>query len=176
MFRRVCPRKASGPDDISGTLLKACYGEMAEAWCPIFQRSLDSHAVTWKDSIIIPVPKKACCKENNDYRPVALTSIVMKCFEKIIVSLLKKDVSGVLDPLQFAYRCNRGTDDAITALKHMLVKHLDHPDAFARLLYVDFSSAFNTIQPHLLVKKLVDLNVHPQIIKWYHSFLSNRKQ
>ena len=98
IFKHVCPRKASGPDGISGTLLKACYEEMAEAWCPIFQKSLDSHAVpsTWKDSIIIPVPKKACCKENNDYRPVALTSIVMKCFEKIFVSLLKNWGAGWL--------------------------------------------------------------------------------
>lgn len=178
MFKQVCPRKAAGPDGISGALLKACSEEMAEVWCPIYQKSLDLNTVplSWKNSIIIPVPKTACCKENNDYRPVALTSIVMKCFEKIIVSLLKYDVSGVFDPFQFAYRCNRGTDDAITALTHIIVKHLDHPQAFARLLFVDFSSAFNTIQPHLLIKKLVDLDVHPQIIKWYHSFLSNRKQ
>ena len=74
LFSDICPRKASGSDGISGRLQKSCSKELAEAWCPIFQKSLDSHVVhsTWKSSIIIPVPKKASCKENYDYRPVAL--------------------------------------------------------------------------------------------------------
>ena len=44
------------------------------------------------------------------------------------------------------------------------------------VLFVDFSSAFNLIQPHILLKKLVQLNVNPFLIRWYYSFLSNRPQ
>ena len=42
--------------------------------------SLDSHTVPeiWKKSVIVPVPKKTCPSENNDYRPVAITSNVVK--------------------------------------------------------------------------------------------------
>lgn len=36
----------------------------------------------WKNSIIVPVPKKACCKESKDYRP---------CFERFIINLLKTE-------------------------------------------------------------------------------------
>ena len=43
----------------------------------------------WKTSEIIPVPKKPQVKELNDLRPVALTSIVTKCLEKIISKELK---------------------------------------------------------------------------------------
>ena len=178
LFSDICPRKASGPDGISGRLLKSCSKELAEAWCPIFQKSLVSHVVpsTWKSSIIIPVPKKASCKENNDYRPVALTSLVMKCFEKIMISFLKTEVGGFLDPFQFAYKCNRSTEDAILAVTHVINKHLEDSSSFARLLFVDFSSAFYTLQPHLLITRLIDFNVHPFIIKWYFSFLTNRSQ
>lgn len=42
--------------------------------------------------------------ENNDYRLVASTSVVMKCFEKYMESLLKAEIRSELDPLQFAYR------------------------------------------------------------------------
>ena len=31
-------------------------------------------------------------------------------------------------------------------------------------LFVDFSSAFNTVQQHLFIKKLNDLNVHPSLL------------
>ena len=177
-FAHTCPRKASGPDGICGRLLHSCSQELAEAWCPIYQKSLDTHTVpsVWKDSVIIPVPKKACCKENNDYRPVALTSVIMKCFEKIIISYLKAAVGCSLDTFQFAYISNRGIEDAVLALDYFLLKHLENSKAYARLLLVDFSSAFNTIQSHLLISRLRDLNVHPLIIRWYYSFLTERTQ
>ena len=60
MFSHTCPRKASGPDGICCRLLHSCSQELAEAWCPIYQRSLDSCTVpsTWKD-YYNPCPQKA---------------------------------------------------------------------------------------------------------------------
>lgn len=59
---------------------------------------------------------------------------------------------------------------------HFISKHLEHPAAYARLLFLDFSLALKPVQPYLLVGKLNELNIHPLIIKWYHSFLTSRKQ
>ncbi|KAF7645306.1 hypothetical protein LDENG_00206710 [Lucifuga dentata] len=77
----------------------------------------------------------------------------MKCFEKCVVAMLKEDVNS-LDPLQFAYRQGRGTDDAINSIVHLVLKHLEDPRAYARMLFIDFSSAFNMIQPFILIQKL----------------------
>jgi len=161
-FKNLCTKKATGPDGISAFLLKTCADELTPAWSPIFQKSVDSHVIPtlWKKSVITPVPKKPCPKVNNDFRPVALTSIVMKCFEKIMVSFLKQDVGVFLDPFQFAYRQGRGTDDAISSISHLVRKHLEDPRAYAHILFVDFSSAFNTIQPHMLIQKLKHMNVN----------------
>ncbi len=74
-----------------------------------------------------------------------------------MVSLLKTEVKSVLDPLQFAYRQGRGTVDAINNITYAIVKHLENPKAYARLLFVDFSSAFDTVKPHCLIKKLRQL-------------------
>ena len=49
----------------------------------------------------------------NDLRPVALTSAVMKVCECVVLCKLKKLVKDYIDPLQFAYRKNRSTDDAV---------------------------------------------------------------
>ncbi len=130
----------------------------------------------WQKAIITPVPKKSCPQENNDFRPIALTSVVMKCMEKLIVSQLKLEVCPQLDPYQFAYKRHRGTDDAINSLVHLVIKHLENPRAYAKLLFVDFSSAFNTLQPHILLKTMQQMNVNPFIIKWFYSFLTNRSQ
>lgn len=103
----------------------------------------------------------------------------MKCFEKYMVSVLKSEVNPELDPLQFAYRQGRSTDDAINSITHLTLKHLENPKAYARLLFIDFSYAFNTLQTHLLLQKITQMNVNPFIIKWFYSsffFLTDRTQ
>ncbi|KAI4903970.1 hypothetical protein NFI96_014999 [Prochilodus magdalenae] len=58
-----------------------------------------------------PSPKSIItCME--DYRPIALTPIVMKCSERLTLSYIKRSLPSTLDPHQFAYRANRSTDDA----------------------------------------------------------------
>ena len=160
---------------IPAFLLKTFAEELALAWCPIFQLSVDSHRVPilWKTSYIASVPKIICPKENNDYRPVELTSIVMKCLECLVACKLRLDVQDYLDPFQYAYRQGRETYDAVNTVVHLILKHLDKPKAYARLLFIDFSLAFNLIQPHTLLNKLKQMNVNPYIIKWYHSFLTD---
>ncbi len=54
--------------------------------------------------------------ENYDDRPIALTSCVMKCFERFMVSLLKTEVKPIFDTFQFAYGQGRGAVDAINNL------------------------------------------------------------
>lgn len=49
------------------------------------------------EKLIIPVPKKAHPTENNDFRPVALISVMMNCLEKCVASMLKEDVNNKLD-------------------------------------------------------------------------------
>ena len=86
---------------------------------------------------------------------------------------LRLDVQDYLDPFQYAYRQGRETYDAVNTVVHLILKHLDKPMAYARLLFIDFSLAFNLIQPHTLLSKLKQMNAHPYIIKWYHSFLTD---
>ena len=102
-------------------------------------------------SVVVPVAKVSHPKTLNDFRPVALTSLVMKSLEKLIkVDLLAK-AELLLDPFQFAYSAKRGVQDATITLLNFLYKHLERSGNHARLLFVDFSSAFNTTQSHLLV-------------------------
>ncbi len=49
----------------------------------------------------------------NDYKPVALTSVVMKSFERLVLAYPKACTGPLQDPLQFAYRENRSVDDAV---------------------------------------------------------------
>ena len=127
--------------------LHECADSLSPAFQPIFQESVDSGTVPTlcKTSLIVPIPKKPKPTEMNHYRPVALTPLAMKCLEKIMLKNLLPFVLPHLDPLKFVYRSKRGVEDAIATLHHRLLKHFETPGHHACILFVDFSSAFNTI-------------------------------
>ena len=81
-----------------------------------------------------------------------------------------------MDKLQFAYQANRSTDDAIVTLIHDLAQHLDGDSKYARCLFIDYSSAFNTMQPHVLIERLADYNVPASLRLFILDFLTNRQQ
>ncbi|KAL0161486.1 hypothetical protein M9458_045211, partial [Cirrhinus mrigala] len=178
VFRKNKRRKAPGPDGVTPTCLKTCADQLAPIFSQIFNRSLELCEVPscFKRSTIIPVPKKPKITGLNDYRPVALTSVVMKSFEKLVLAYLKDITGPLLDPLQFAYRANRYVDDAVNMGLHFILQHLDKSGTYVRILFVDFSSAFNTIIPNLLLQKLTQLSVPTSICQWITSFLTDRQQ
>ena len=178
VFRKNKRRKAPGPDGVTPACLKTCADQLAPIFSQIFNRSLELCEVPscFKRSTIIPIPKKPKITGLNDYRPVALTSVVMKSFEKLVLAYLKDITGPLLDPLQFAYRANRSVDDAINMGLHFILQHLDKTGTYVRILFVDFSSAFNTIIPTALQTKLTQLSVPSSICQWITSFLTDRQQ
>ncbi len=174
----INPRKAAGPDGVLGKVLRACADQLAGVLTRIFNTSLSLAEVPpcLKAATIIPVPKKNTIKDLNDYRPVALTSVVMKCFEKLILQHLKASLPRNFDPHQFAYRANRSAEDAIATALHTALNHLELPGNYVRMLFVDYSSAFNTIIPDILVEKLANLDFPPPICSCIKNFLTNRLQ
>ncbi len=171
-------RKAPGPDGVSPACLKSCADQLAPIFKQIFNRSLELCEVPscFKRSTIIPVPKKPQITGLNDYRPVALTSVVMKSFERLVLAYLKASTGPLLDTLQFAYRANRSVDDAVNMGLQFTLQHLDRPGTYVRILFVDFSSAFSTIIPDTLQNKLTQLSVPTSVCQWINSFLTDRQQ
>lgn len=166
----VNPRKAAGPNGIPVRTLKDL--------TRIFNQSLCQSTVPscLKSSIIMPLPKKQTINCLNDCTPVALTPVVMKCFEKLIRQHIMTFIPPSFDTHQFAYRANRSPEDAITTTLHAVLSHFEHQGSYAQMLFVDFSSAFNTILPHRLVNKLLDIRIPHSTCLWIKDFLTQRTQ
>ncbi len=126
-LRRVNVRKAAGPDGITGRVLRSCADQLAGLFTSIFNESLATSVVPtpFKKYVIIPVSKNSKPSCLNDYRPVALPSTVMKVFERLLKKHICSSIPATLDPLQFAYRPNRSTDDAISQVLHSSLTHID---------------------------------------------------
>lgn len=90
--------------------------QLAPLFTNIFNLSLKQCVIPtcFKKSVIVPVPKKPHPSSPNDFRTTVLTSVVTKCFERLIKTFIIP-----------AYRLDRSTDDAIALLLHRTLSHMD---------------------------------------------------
>ncbi len=104
VFRKQKRKKALGRDGVTLAFLKSCADQLAPIFTKIFKRSLELCEVPlcFKCSTIIPIPKKPKIIGIHDYRHVALTSVIIKSFEKLVLAHLKDITGPLLDRLQFA--------------------------------------------------------------------------
>lgn len=178
VLKGINPRKATGPDGVAGRVLRDCADQLAGVFTGILNRSLAQAIVPscLKSSTIVPIAKKSNPEDLNDFRPVALTPIIMKCFEKLVRNYVIACLPEGLDTFQFAYKTKRSTEDAVAIVLHAVLAHLEQRGGYARLLFLDFSSAFNTILPQRLMSKLEDLGLPLSLCGWILDFLSDRPQ
>ncbi|KAI2645345.1 hypothetical protein H4Q32_028858 [Labeo rohita] len=157
---RINPRKAAGPDNITGRVQRDCTAQLTDVLTDIFNTSLSQAVVPTclKSTSIIPIPKKSPVSCLNDYRPIALTPIMMKCFERLVMHHIKSSLPNTLDPFQFAYRPNRSTDDAISSTLHLALTHLEQKDSYQ------------------LIHKLNLLGLNTSLCNWILDFLTGRPQ
>ena len=100
----------------------------------------------------------------------------MKCFERLVMTHINTIIPETLNPLQFAYCPNRSIDNAISTTLHTALSHMDKRNTYVRMLFIDHSSAFNTIVPSKLITKLRILGLNTSLHKWIRDFLTGRPQ
>ena len=81
-------------------------------------------------------------------------------------------IPETLDQLRFAYRPNRSTDDATSIALHTALSHMDKRNIYVRMLFIDYSSVFNTIVPSKLITELRILGLNTSLCNWILDFLT----
>lgn len=95
--------------------------------------------------------------------------------KKILKDEIISLIGGKLDPLQFAYQSGKGVEDVKLFILDRVYKHLQQPKSHTRLLFADSSSAFNKMQPHILIETVASHFMLPdQIFLLLLNFLTDR--
>ena len=98
----------------------------------------------------------------------------MKCIGRLVMAHINTIMPETLDPLQFTYRPNRYTYDAISIAHHIALSHLDQRKTYVRMLFIDYSSAFNALVSTKLITKLRTLGLNTFLCNWILDFLTPR--
>ena len=86
LLRKMNANKAAGPDGIHGKILKNCASSLAKPISLLFTTSYNTGCIPdeWKLANVVPIFKKDDKSSVENYRPISLTSLVMKIFEYCI--------------------------------------------------------------------------------------------
>ena len=109
-FLSTLKRTAPGPDELPFWIWirrRDFTYQLAPTITKVFNSSLKKQLVSclWKLANITPIPKETPFETGNQLRPISLTNVIMKLFERVVV---KKELSSVLksaiSPDQIAYK------------------------------------------------------------------------
>ena len=144
------PSKSSGPDNIPGRLYKEGAQGIAEPLAKLFNLSMSSGQLPrdWTRANITPVFKKGSKHLPNNYRPVSLTSLVVKTMERLVYCELSKHLTEhhKLCSTQHGFRRGHSCQTQLLETIHRWAKSLDERSS-THVIFLDFSKAFDTV-PH----------------------------
>ena len=152
---------------------------MEEALVDLFNVSMETSGIVqdWRDALITPTWKGGDRALAVNYRPIALTSHYSKLMEQVIRQDLIDfmDIHGLEDESQHGSRKGRSTVSQLLAQLEASFKLMED-GGNADILYLDFSKAFDRVPHHILLRKLWDLGVTGNLLKWLQSWLGGRRQ
>ena len=112
-------------------MLKECAASLAQPLSILFQLSYNSGTLPaeWKLANIIPIHKKGSTDDNENYRPISLTCLVMKIFERIIKEDILIRTAHLIDKRQHGFLSNKSctinmigfTDNVVLSIKPLMI-------------------------------------------------------
>ena len=165
-IRKLKTGKSAGPDKILGEMLK-CANDMAIGFLVEFFNVLFLRGIfpkEWSKSIIVPIFKKGDVNEPDNYRGIALTSIVSKVYTHILNARLSAwaEREEKIVEEQAGFRAGYSTIDHVFTLYAIVQKHL-MKNLKLYVAFVDFKKAFDSVNRHALWSVLRKSGVHGKL-------------
>ena len=130
-----------------------------------------------KNAFVTPLLKKKNLDRNilSNYRPVSQLSTLSKVLEKVVAEQTISFINYYkkLNPLQSAYQNHKSTETAITKVTNDILLSLDKKH-ITILTLIDLSSAFDTLNHSLTIRRLYQLGIRGKALKWFISYLADR--
>ena len=151
------PNKAAGPDEIDSRTLKECSKELAPLLHQLYRKSMDEAEVPeqWKEANVIPIHKNGSKAIMGNYRPVALTSIICKVFERILCAIIMAYLMlhNLITEQQHGFVRGRSCQTNILLCLERWTEINDNGNS-VDVAYFDYAKAFDKVSHRLLLIKL----------------------
>ena len=120
---------------------------------------------------LIPLFKTGLKLDSKNCRPISLLPLLSKLIEKVIHTQAQKylDKRSVLYKFQSGLRKKISTDSCLVQLSDYTINGME------KGILIDLQKTFDTLDHDVLLEKMECMGFKKPVIKWFKSYLSNRK-
>ena len=171
--------KTPGPDEIYPETLRHLPESALEHLLAMFQASLTLSYIprAWKLARVIFIPKvgKSDYSDPRSFRPITLSSFILKTLERLVLWHLDSTylMDNPLHPNQFGFRKGHSTEEAISQILSRLEVNKKHRRPTIAI-FLDIKGAFDTVTYGAITRNLRDRGINPATMAWYHNLLVER--
>ena len=161
--------KAPGRSGIRNELIKHCSEAISPVICKFFNLCIKVGYVpsNWRIARIVPIPKKERATNIADHRPISLTEILRKLFERLLLPYINGYIENKLDIAQGGFRSSRGTIETIASLNETIIQfeskfHNRNPV----IAFLDIQKAYDSVDWNVLIRQLKEDYSMPEDMVW----------
>lgn len=170
---------ATGNDNINARFLRDAIDTITPSITKLVNLSYETKTFPnkMKEAVVRPIYKKEDKEKPEYYRPVSILPVLSKVFERSATNQLMTylEENKLLSETQHAYRKGHSTITCLADLVDEIRKRRDQNETVG-IIGMDLSKAFDSINHNILLKKLKDMGLGPNVISWMKSYLKERKQ
>ena len=178
-LKKLKPNKACGPDGISPMVLSKCADVLYLPLYDIFILSIRESEVPldWRSAVVPPIFKKGSKTEAKNYRPVSLTSVVVKILESLIREVIVRHLeeNNIITNKQHGFRQGRSCLTNLLDYLDDLISAVDEKQC-VDVNYLDCEKAFDRVPHRRLIAKVRSVGIAGKVLDWIEKFLEGRQQ
>lgn len=168
---------APGPDGFPAQLIIKCSEALAVPLAILWKESFSSSIVPqcYKTSFVCPIHKKDDRIAPENYRPISLTSHIMKTAERVVRRIIVDylESNNIISNAQHGFRSQRRTLTQLLTHFEKIFSGIVEGDE-TDTIYLDYVKAFDKVDHQLLLKKMARYGFPANILSWVSSFLIGR--
>ena len=173
-------KKATGVDTIPPKLIRLSAEVLKTPFTNILKYYISNfiYPDKMKTARVTPVyknPKKGSRLDKTCFRPVSVLTIFSKVFERFILDSMLEYTNKILSEHISAYRKHYSCQNVLLKLTENWRQHLDGNQIVGAVL-MDLSKAFDCLPHELLIAKLSAYGIDKNTLKFFYSYLKERKQ
>jgi hypothetical protein len=174
------PNKSSTDlDGLSIKILKQIIDRISVPLVHIFNLSFDTGVFPekLKESRIVPIFKTGDPKSCDNYRPISLVNTISKLLEKIVSIKLTNhlQLNKLLHKHQYGFQRGYSTEHNLLQVVNFVANSLNS-GKYCIGVFIDLKKAFDVCSHNILLEKLARLGVQNNELRWFESYLCDRKQ
>ena len=179
IVQSIKPKPSSGHDRLSSKLIKRIYPIICGTLLHVINLSLCTGFIPddLKIAKIIPVYKKGPNDSFTNYRPISLLPSISKILEKVVAQQVMEylDENNLLYKHQYGFRKSYNSSHPILQFINRIYESYAKGEITIGI-FLDLKKAFDTVNHKILLEKLKYYGFDRAALKWFESYLSNRKQ